>query len=64
MAKKQDFSSKSKKMEKRGPLCPVCGNVFTYVKKVESYPSEESGSWKYRTQNIKVCQCNESEVYA
>lgn len=64
MAKKQDFASKLHKHAKLGNTCPTCGNVYTLLKKVESYYSEESKSWKYSTQNIKVCQCNEKEVYA
>jgi len=64
MAKKQDFASKLAKGQKHGEMCPTCGNVFTFLKKVESYYSENSQSWKYRTMNLKVCNCNEKEVYA
>jgi hypothetical protein len=64
MAKKQDFASKVQKHAKLGNVCPVCGNVFTLLKKVESQYSEESKSWKYSERNVKVCQCNEKEVYA
>lgn len=64
MAKKKDFASKIAKAQKRGTSCPVCGDVYSFVKKVESYYSEESGSWKYQNNNIKVCKCNEKEVYA
>lgn len=63
MAKKQDFASKLHK-GKTGPTCPTCGNVYTFVKKVESYFSADTGTWKYKTMNLKVCQCNEKEVYA
>ncbi len=64
MAKRTDFAAKIAKASKQGPTCPVCGNVYTYVKKVESYYSEETGSWKFRTTHHRVCQCNEKEVYA
>lgn len=64
MAKKQDFASKVAKAQKVGLSCPVCGDVYSFVKKVNSYYSEESQSWKYQTNNIKVCKCNEKEVYA
>lgn len=47
-----------------GNVCPVCGNVYTLLKKVESQYSEESKSWKYMDRHVKVCQCNEKEVYA
>ncbi len=62
MAKKQDFATKLAKGKKRGETCPVCGNIFTLLKKVESYKTE-MGTWRYRTTNLKVCQCNEKEVY-
>ncbi len=64
MAKKQDFASKVAKAQKTGSTCQVCGDIYSFVKKVESYYSEESDSWKYNTTNIKVCSCNEKEVYA
>lgn len=63
MARRTDFAAKMAKGQKQGPTCPVCGNVYTFVKKVESYYSEDSGSWKYKTMNLKVCKCNEKEVY-
>ncbi|MFZ0390885.1 MAG: hypothetical protein WAN36_10545 [Calditrichia bacterium] len=64
MAKKQDFASKAAKAQKTGLACLQCGDVYTFVKKVDSYYSEESDSWKYQTKNIKVCRCNEKEIYA
>ncbi|MEJ2634815.1 MAG: hypothetical protein P8184_05930 [Calditrichia bacterium] len=64
MAKKQDFASKVAKAQKSGMACPVCGDVYSFVKKVESYHSDETDSWKYKTVNFKVCKCNEKEVYA
>ncbi|MEJ2051219.1 MAG: hypothetical protein P8Y60_15510 [Calditrichota bacterium] len=63
MAKKQDFASKVAKAQKMGQSCPVCGDVYTYVKKVESVFSEDNKSWKYQTDNVRVCKCNEKEVY-
>ena len=64
MAKKQDFISKLTKGHKKGEICPNCENIFTFVKKVDSYLSEESQTWKYRTETVKVCSCNEKEIYA
>ncbi len=63
MARKTDFASKILKAQKGGPTCPVCESVYTYIQKVESYYSEETQSWKYKTQNLRVCKCNEKEVY-
>ncbi|GAB4340254.1 MAG: hypothetical protein Kow0037_25950 [Calditrichia bacterium] len=63
MAKKQDFASKVQKSLKAGQACKVCGNVYTFLKRVDSVYAEETGSWKYRTVNMKVCSCNEKEAY-
>ncbi|MBN2365667.1 MAG: hypothetical protein EH225_06740 [Calditrichaeota bacterium] len=64
MAKKQDFASKVAKAQKTGLSCAVCGDVYSFVKKERAYFSEESQSWKYEVRNVKVCKCNENEVYA
>ncbi|RMF58805.1 MAG: hypothetical protein D6748_07770 [Calditrichaeota bacterium] len=64
MAKKQDFASKVLKQQQQGEICQQCGNAYTFLKKVESYYSEESGSWKFATKNLKICSCNEKEVYS
>ena len=64
MAKKQDFASKVAKAQKGGESCPVCGDVYSFVKKEQSYFSESTQSWKYETKNYKVCKCNEKEVYS
>ncbi len=64
MAKRQDFASKIQKGNKSGPTCPQCGETYQMVKVVRSIFSEEKGSWKYQTKQIKVCSCNQAEVYA
>ncbi|GAB4365330.1 MAG: hypothetical protein Kow0042_04500 [Calditrichia bacterium] len=64
MAKKQDFMSKLTKGQKKGQNCPVCGQVYSHVKKVDSYFSEDTNAWKYKTASVRVCACNEKEVYA
>jgi len=64
MAKRQAFADKIKKKEVPGTICPVCETPYTFLKKVTSYYSESTKSWKYGTQNLKVCKCNEKEVYA
>jgi hypothetical protein len=63
MAKKQDFASKVAKAQRTSDSCPACGAVYTYLKKEEAYFSEHTNSWKYAKKNIKVCKCNEKEVY-
>ena len=63
MAKRQDFASKIFN-KPDVPTCPVCGEAYTFLKKVVSYPSEKTGTWKFANQNLKVCKCNEKAVYA
>ncbi|NOX89421.1 MAG: hypothetical protein GXO77_10370 [Calditrichaeota bacterium] len=63
MAKKQDFASKTQK-GKHGKTCPVCGEVFTYVKKVNMLPSQKEGAYGFAEKIVAVCKCNEKEVYA
>ena len=61
MAKKQSFSDKASK-KKHIKTCPVCDTELTRVKWIKA---ERAGaSVRYRTQNIGVCKCNESEVYS
>ncbi len=64
MPKKQDFASKVAKAQRTAESCPVCGDVYTFLKKEEAYFSESTNSWKYRKGNLKVCKCNEKEVYS
>ncbi|APF16934.1 hypothetical protein [Caldithrix abyssi] len=63
MAKKQDFASKTMK-SKHGKTCPVCGEAYTYVKVVNTEPSQKEGSYRFAEQIVAVCKCNEKEVYA
>ncbi|RMI26789.1 MAG: hypothetical protein D6681_00855 [Calditrichaeota bacterium] len=64
MARRQDFASKVQKQSKHGTVCPTCDTAYHFVKKVSAYYSEKTRSWKYSTQNLKVCKCNEQEVYS
>ena len=63
MAKKQDFASKTQK-SKQGKNCPVCGETYTYVKVVNTVPSDKEGAFRFSEQMVAVCKCNEKEVYA
>jgi len=59
MAKKQDFARKVK--GNIGEQCPVCGTVYQFTQVVE--PNINEDSIKFKTANVKVCKCNEAEVY-
>ncbi|MBU0982522.1 MAG: hypothetical protein KKA42_01530 [candidate division Zixibacteria bacterium] len=62
MAKKQTFLDKTV-AKGAGSVCPVCKGEVSYVKQVKAVKSDV-GSWKFRTNSIPVCKCNENEVYA
>jgi predicted RNA-binding Zn-ribbon protein involved in translation (DUF1610 family) len=42
--------------------CPKCGAQIQIVKQVVSRKVEDI--WKFNTRMVKVCKCNEREVYA
>jgi len=62
MAKKQSFLDKSQK-KAFAIFCPVCSGEVHRIKHVKAEKSP-TGAWKFRTQNIGVCKCNEKEIYA
>ena len=59
MAKKQDFARKVK--GNIGEQCQVCETVYQFTQVVE--PNINEGSLKFKTANVKVCKCNEKDVY-
>ena len=63
MAKDRSFASKSAKAVAGGELCPVCGNEYTYLRHVSTTKSEKTGGLKFSKKMIRVCSCNEKEIY-
>ena len=61
MAKKQTFLDKTQKKEGTN-YCPICKSNIQRIKHVKAVKGE-NGAWKFRTQNIGVCKCNEKEIY-
>jgi len=61
MAKKQSFLDKTQK-KKFSQTCPVCDQEIQRIQHVKAVKSE-TGAWKFRSQNIGVCKCNEKEIY-
>ena len=62
MAKRQTFADKVQKVRAGiGAHCPVCDEVYQMVK-VRSFNSER-GRMKVGTKSVKVCKCNNSEVF-
>ncbi len=65
MAKKQkSFADKAMSGKTKGHVCPKCNEAFSLVLVVDSGKNEDSGSWKFMKTMMKVCKCNESNVYA
>ncbi len=62
MPKVKSFADKLRKAEHHGSVCPVCGQEYVTVKQVKSVRSPK-GTWKFNQNIIKVCKCNEAEVY-
>ncbi len=66
MAKKvASFADKvAKDAKKVVETCPVCGAQIQIAKLVVSKKNEDKGTWRYSSRSVKVCKCNEKEVYA
>ena len=62
MSKKQTFEDK---LRKKAPdqHCSVCDSSVQYVKQVKAVRAD-NGAWRYQERTVKVCKCNENEVYA
>lgn len=61
MVKKQTFLDKTQKKD-RAITCPVCDGGIQRIKHVKAIKGD-NGAWKFRTQNVGVCKCNEKEIY-
>jgi len=60
--KEKSFLAKVRK-EKMVMKCPVCSKPFTPIIFIKSVQSEISGAWKFNERIIKLCKCNEKEVF-
>ena len=61
MAKKQSFLDKTQKKDGH-TYCAVCEGDIQRIKHVKAVKGD-NGAWKFRTQNVAVCKCNEKEIY-
>ncbi len=66
MAKKvASFADKvAKDAKKVVETCPVCGAPIQIAKLVVSKKNPDKDTWRYNTKSVKICKCNEKEVYA
>ena len=65
MAKTTSFAEKAAKAMagRKGSECPKCGGVMQNVLVISAQKSEKA-SYKYDQHLVKVCKCNEKQVYA
>lgn len=65
MAKDRSFAAKVAKATtvKSGNHCPQCGVAYSTVQLVVSEESAVKQSWKFNSRLVRVCKCNEAEVY-
>ncbi len=65
MAKKvASFADKvAKDAKKVVETCPNCGAPMQIAQLVVSKKNPDKGTWRYNTRNVKICKCNEKEVY-
>lgn len=63
MAKAQSFAEKAAKAGKlKYKKCPKCDTMMEPFLVVTTEMSK-SGNWKFIQRRIKVCKCNEKEVF-
>jgi hypothetical protein len=64
MAKTTSFAEKAAKAMagKKGSECPKCGEIMQNVLVVSAEKNETS--YKYNQRFVKVCKCNEKQIYA
>jgi len=63
MAKDRSFASKTAHIEPIGEICPVCGTTYINIKHVSTSKSDKSDAWKFNKKMIKVCNCNEKNIF-
>ena len=63
MAKDRSFATKTAKMDASKDICPVCGDTYSHIKQISTAKSDKTGSWKSNRRMVKVCSCNQKEIY-
>ncbi len=63
MAKDRSFASKTAKMDGEKDTCPVCGGTYTHLRHISTAKSAKTGSWKSKRKMVRVCNCNQKEIY-
>jgi hypothetical protein len=65
MAKDSSFAAKVAKASAgdKGLHCGECGEVYQMVKLVTSVRSPVKDSWRFTDNLVRVCNCNQAEIY-
>lgn len=64
MAKDRSFAAKvAKASGKTADHCPTCNSSISHVLYVKSVFSDQTNAWKFKEGHMKVCKCNQQEVY-
>ncbi len=64
MAKSQTFADKLNKSQRKSKvICTKCDTEFSYILLVNSNKSEKTGAYRFNQRQVRVCKCNEKEVY-
>ena len=63
MAKDRSFATKTAKVDAGGDTCPVCGDSYAYIRYISTSKSDKTGAWKANRKMVRVCSCNQKEIY-
>ncbi|MCH8273130.1 MAG: hypothetical protein IIB41_07735 [Candidatus Marinimicrobia bacterium] len=63
MAKDRSFSAKTAKVDDGSDTCPVCGDSYAYIKHISTSRSDKTNAWKANRKMVRVCSCNQKEIY-
>ena len=64
MAKDRSFAAKvAKASGKVADQCPICNSPISHILNVKSIFSDQTKAWKFKEGHMKVCKCNQQEVY-
>lgn len=65
MSKDRSFAAKVAKAMSHGGgnHCPVCGETLSTIQLVVSEKSENKNSWKFNQRFVRICKCNEKDIY-
>jgi len=65
MAKDASFMAKIAKATSapKGDHCPECGELLSPVQLVVAEKSTVKNSWRFNQRFVRVCKCNQAEVY-